>query len=242
MRKYLITEEQLSRVLLEEEKPITKGIALHVSDDQGEYYESKLMDFRSEEEYNEWKENLEEGTEIIGEMDIEKNEPQPMNESTDLKKKGLDILKRMVKKEYPYILDIIPKEFKSGYATYLPCDIKIDLNKFYKITNTTPPKKYLEDRHMLELLEERGMYLRRYLDEEYKEDYSIEFNDNITKLMNNVYGMLPKDMQITKFQDRRDDELGMLNDPEFYLRWRDDKETIELEIDYFIPQVNVENL
>jgi len=95
MKKYIITEEQLNKVLTEQDQPITKGIALHITDDQGEYYESQLKEFNSEEEYNEWKDSLDEGIEIIGEMDIEDKEPQPMNESIDEKQKGFDILSKM---------------------------------------------------------------------------------------------------------------------------------------------------
>lgn len=82
MKKYIITEEQLNTLVGNSNKPIKKGIALHITDDKGEYYESKLMSFVSDQEYSTWKENLDEGTKVIGEMDIEDDEVnQPLNEN-----------------------------------------------------------------------------------------------------------------------------------------------------------------
>ena len=247
MKKYIVTEEQITRLLFEESKPITKGIALHISDDQGDYYESKLMDFSSEEEYNEWKETLDEGTEIIGEMDIEeKKEPlQQMNESVDLKKKGFDVLTRLMKKEYPFIIELIPRDVEEGYDTYYTIDVVFDLNKFYDVTGIRPPDSYLQP-HMLSLLEERGMYLYRYVSEEYKEDYSIEYNMKLENLMNHLYQRLPREMRITKFEGKSDEYFvrttATNQKPEFYIKWRDEKEPIVLEVGYFYPQVDVNKL
>jgi hypothetical protein len=121
----------------------------------------------------------------------------------------------------------------------------IDLNKFYKITGTTPPKKleeYLKE-HMFDLLRERGMYLRRYVDNLYKDEYENNFNDKLNELLNKYYNLIPQSMQYTKFEGRTDDELMDLGSgSDFYIRWRDEKEPINLEINYFYPQVNVNKL
>jgi len=243
MKKYIITEEQLTKLLLEEDKPITKGIALHITDDQGDYYESKLMEFNGEEEYNVWKDSLDENTKIIGEMDIEEKNAQPMNESINEKQKGFDILSKMIKKHYPYLSNVRPTDNSGG--TYLSVDMDIDLNKFYKITGTTPPKKleeYLKE-HMFDLLRERGMYLRRYVDNLYKDEYENNFNDKLNELLNKYYNLIPQSMQYTKFEGRTDDELMDLGSgSDFYIRWRDEKEPINLEINYFYPQVDVDKL
>lgn len=242
MKKYIITEEQLNKILSEQDQPITKGIALHITDENGEYYESKLMDFNSEEEYNEWKETLDEGVEIIGEMDIEDKEPQPMNESIDEKQKGFDILSKMVKKHYPFIISLEP-QYEDVYLTSLSINVHIDLNKFYKITNTRPPEEYLED-HMLDLLNETGMYLMRYVDREYR-DEALKINDRIIDLMNKYYTMIPDNMKITKFEGRSDASLYSLgggDDNPFYINWRNEKEPIHLDIGYFYPQVDVDKL
>lgn len=242
MKKYIITEEQLNKILSEQDQPITKGIALHITDENGEYYESKLMDFNSEEEYNEWKETLDEGVEIIGEMDIEDTELQPMNESIDEKQKGFDILSKMVKKHYPFIISLEP-QYEDVYLTSLSINVHIDLNKFYKITNTRPPEEYLED-HMLDLLKERGMYLMRYVDREYRDEV-LKINDRIIDLMNKYYTMIPDNMKITKFEGRSDASLYRLgggDDNPFYINWRNEKEPINLDIDHFYPQVDVDKL
>ena len=242
MKKYIITEEQLNKILSEQDQPITKGIALHITDENGEYYESKLMEFNSEEEYNEWKETLDEGVEIIGEMDIEDTELQPMNESIDEKQKGFDILSKMVKKHYPFIISLEP-QYEDVYLTSLSINVHIDLNKFYKITNTRPPEEYLED-HMLDLLNERGMYLMRYVDREYRDEV-LKINDRIIDLMNKYYTMIPDNMKITKFEGRSDASLYRLgggDDNPFYINWRNEKEPINLDIDHFYPQVDVDKL
>lgn len=242
MKKYIITEEQLNKILSEQDQPITKGIALHISDENGEYYESKLMDFNSEEEYNEWKETLDEGTEIIGEMDIEVKEPQPMNESIDEKQKGFDILSRMVKKHYPFIISLEPK-YKDAYDTTLYVDIHIDLNKFYKVTNTRPPEEYLKKDHMLDLLKVEGIYLTRYVDSEYK-DEALKIGDRIIDLMNKYYTMIPDNMKITKFEGRSDEYFlrTVPQNPDLFINWRNEKEPINLDIDYFYPQVDLNKL
>ena len=242
MKKYIITEEQLNKVLTEQDQPITKGIALHITDDQGEYYESQLKEFNSEEEYNEWKDSLDEGIEIIGEMDIEDKEPQPMNESIDEKQKGFDILSKMIKKHYPFIISLKPN-YQDNYLTSLSIDVHIDLNKFYTLTNTRPPEEYLQD-HMLDLLKERGMYLMRYVDREYR-DEALKINDRINDLMNKYYTMIPDNMKITKFEGISDAGLYTLaagEDNPFYINWRNEKEPINLEVEHFYPQVNIDKL
>lgn len=241
MKKYIITEEQLTKLLLEEDKPITKGIALHITDDKGEYYESKLMDFNGEEEYNQWKESLDDNTKIIGEMDIEETNDQPMNESINEKQKGFDIISKMIKKHYPFIISLNP-QYGDGYGTSINIDVDVDLNKFYKVTNTRPPEEYLKKDYMLDLLKERGMYLTRYVDRKYRDEV-IKLNDRINDLMNEYYKMIPSSLIITKFEGRSDISLYSLGgDFEFYLNWRDEKEPINLEINYFYPQVDVDKL
>ena len=242
MKKYIITEEQLNKVLTEQDQPITKGIALHITDDQGEYYESQLKEFNSEEEYNEWKDSLDEGIEIIGEMDIEDKEPQPMNESIDEKQKGFDILSKMIKKHYPFIISLEP-QYKDVYDTLLYVDVHIDLNKFYKITNTRPPEEYLKKDFMLDLLNERGMYLMRYVDREYRDEV-LKINDRIIDLMNKYYTMIPDNMRITKFEGRSDEHFvrTATQNPDLFINWRNEKEPINLEVEHFYPQVNVDKL
>ena len=244
MINYIITEGQLNKLILEKVKPIKKGIALHITDDKGEYYESKLMEFNNEEEYIEWKESLNEGTEIIGEMDIEE-EPQTLKEEveSDVKKKGFDILTKMMNRHYPFITRVYPKTLEK-LGTYLGVNIDIDLNKFYKVTGTNPPEQYYNNPHLFELLKEPGMYLRRYVDEKYKEEYSTDYNWDMNDILNKYHQLLPESMRITKFEGRTDEDLRQLDsrDRTFFFRWRDDKEPIDLDVAYFFPTVDIDKL
>lgn len=163
----------------------------------------------------------------------------------DSKTKGFQILTRLMKKEYPFIIELIPKDVEEGYDTYHSVDVVFDLNKFYDVTGTKPPESYLK-KHMLNLLEERGMYLRRYVSDENDKDYSIEYNIQFENLMNHLYQRLPKEMRITKFEGKSDEyfwrTVATNSKPEFYIKWRDEKEPIVLELGYFYPQVDVSKL
>jgi hypothetical protein len=81
MKKYLITEEQMTRIMLKESSNIKKGLALKVQDEKGEYYKSIIKEFKSEDDFNEWKDNLDPSIELIGDMDIENEIPETINES-----------------------------------------------------------------------------------------------------------------------------------------------------------------
>ena len=75
MKTYIITEDQIQRVLQNEDKSsgIKKGIALKVTPTRNSepYYESEIKSFGSETEFNEYKDNLGDDKEIIGVIDIE---------------------------------------------------------------------------------------------------------------------------------------------------------------------------
>ena len=163
----------------------------------------------------------------------------------DSKTRGFQVLTRLMKKEYPFIIELIPRDVEEGYDTYHTIDVLFDLNKFYDFTGTKPPDRYLKP-HMLNLLEERGMFLYRYVNEEYEDDYSIEYNMKLENLMNHLYQRLPREMRITKFEGKSDEYFvrttATNQQPEFYIKWRDEKEPIVLEVGYFYPQVDVNKL
>jgi hypothetical protein len=75
MKTYIITEDQIQRVLQNEDKSsgIKKGIALKITPTRNSepYYESEIKSFGSETEFNEYKDNLGDDKEIIGVIDIE---------------------------------------------------------------------------------------------------------------------------------------------------------------------------
>ena len=72
MKTYIISESQVKRILMEEQK-IKKGIAFKYSPSKDEepIYSSKIMEFNSMDDYNMFKESLGDKREIIGEIDID---------------------------------------------------------------------------------------------------------------------------------------------------------------------------
>ena len=154
------------------------------------------------------------------------------------KEKGIEILSTLIRKRFPYITSI---DISSVTDDSVYINLHVDLNKFYKITNTTPPRKFFEttdingEYYLLDLLHSTGVYMMRYVDEEYKEDYSWEFNIKLEKLFSNYYKSLPGSVTYTKYEYYTGD------DP-FYIRWRDDKLPMDIKIDMIYPQVDVDKL
>ena len=72
MRKYIITENQINRILNENTK-IKKGIAIKYKPgkDQGDVYTSEIKEFDSIDEFEDYKNSLGNKREIIGIIDIE---------------------------------------------------------------------------------------------------------------------------------------------------------------------------
>lgn len=240
MKKYIITEEQLNKALTSK---ITKGIGLKINDDTGEYYKSIIKTFDTDDDYRRWENNLKEGTTIIGVMDIENPQPETLQESTgDVKKKDRDIqmLERLIKKKYPFITSL---EVNKIDEAAINLDIHIDLNKFYDVTKTSPPQKYI-DNNWLDLLEERGLFLTRYVDRESPDhDKANKIGDNILKELNQIYKVLPKNVVHTKYEAWDDDYInGLVQGRSFFKEWRDEKEPMSIYMDHFYPQVNVDNL
>jgi hypothetical protein len=93
MKTYIITEQQLDKILNEKSKPITKGIGLKISDEGGEYYKSVIESFFGEDDFNHWRDNLDQNTQIIGVMDIESEPKETVKESVDFdgRKKKLQL-------------------------------------------------------------------------------------------------------------------------------------------------------
>lgn len=168
-----------------------------------------------------------------------------LTEEISSKEKGFDILSKMMNRHYPFITRVYPKTLE-GLASYLEVNIDIDLNKFYKVTRTNPPEQYYNNPHLFELLKEPGMYLRRYVDEKYKEEYSTDYNSDMNDILNKYHQLLPESIRVTKFEGRTDEDLRQLGnnsfDAEFFFRWRDEKEPVELEVEYFFPTVDINKL
>jgi hypothetical protein len=237
MKKYILTEEQFNKALTSK---ITKGIGLKIQEGDKEYYESIIKTFDSDEDYKRWEDDLKEGTSIIGVMDI--NEPQEtLQESTgDVKKKGKDIqmLEKLIKKRFPFITGLEVNEIKESFIFL---NVHFDLNMFYDLTKTSPPQRYIEN-EWWDMLEEKGSYFMRYVESEEKDKVN-KIGHNIDKDLNQIYKVLPKNVIHTKYEDWTDDYIDNLEiGKSFYKQWRDDKEPMDIGIDNFYPQVDVDKL
>jgi hypothetical protein len=237
MKKYIITEQQLNKALTSK---VTKGIGLKIQDGDNEYYKSIIKTFDTDDDYRKWEDNLKEGTTIIGSIDID--EPQEsLQESTgDVKKKGRDIqmLERLIKKKYPFITGLEVNEIKESFIFL---NVHFDLNMFYDITKTSPPQRYIEN-EWWDLLKEKGSYFMRYVDKEENNKVN-KISSNIEKELGQIYKVLPKNVIHTKYEDWSDDYINSLEiGGNFYKQWRDDKEPMDIGIDNFYPQLDVDKL
>jgi hypothetical protein len=241
MKRYILTEEQINKII--NGQPIKKGIALKIQDDRGEYYESQLKEFNNEEEYNQWKESLDDNTEIIGEMDIEDevNVVKEQDESKP-KDKGLEILTKLIKNKYPFIISI-DGEYSNSSPTKLMVDIVFDLNKFYDLTNTTFPRHYVGKDYLIDvMLNEPGFFLKRYVDDENKDKYDYQYNNKMEHMLNNYYKLLPEHLQHKMFEGFTEEDINNDKDPDFIRRWKEEGDRIELAVNKFYPQVDVDKL
>ena len=238
MKKYIITEQQLNKALTAK---VTKGIGLKIQGDDGEYYKSIIKTFDSDEDYNDWEDNLKEGTTIIGSIDIDEPQPESLQESTgDVKKKdkGFQMLERLMKKKYPFITGLEVNEIADSI---IGINVHFDLNMFYDITKTSPPQRYVEN-EWWDMLEEKGSYFMRYVEKEEKDNVN-KVSSNIERDLSQIYKVLPKNVIHTKYESWDDDYINSLEiGGNFYKQWRDDKEPMDVTIDYFYPQVDVDKL
>lgn len=238
MKKYLITEKQLNKALTAK---VTKGIGLKIQDGDGEYYKSIIKTFDTDDDYRKWEDNLKEGTTIIGVMDIENPQSETLQESTgDVKKKGRDIqmLEKIMKKKYPFITGLEVNEIKESFIFL---NVHFDLNMFYDLTKTSPPQRYIEN-EWWDMLEEKGSYFMRYVEKEENNKVN-KISRNIEKELGQIYKVLPKNVIHTKYEDWSDDYINSLEiGGNFYKQWRDDKEPMDIGIDNFYPQLDVDKL
>lgn len=248
MKKYILTEEQLTRVLTEE-RPIKKGVAIKFSPGKGEesVYQSHMLEFKDEQEWQDYKKSLPEKKEIIGVIDIKESiseKKSPVISESEIKRvdAGKKLLLRHIKDEYPFVIDIDINYVKK-YGTFGYVNFKFNLNKFYDFYNVTPPKDYEKFDFLLPNLESEGLYLIRYVDNEHNNKFGVDFNRELENYMNDFYMRLPENMRYSKFEDFSDedfenDEYG-LRDMDFYKRWQNEKEPVELKVDTFIPVVDL---
>lgn len=248
MKKYLITEEQMTRIMLKESSNIKKGLALKVQDEKGEYYKSIIKEFKSEDDFNEWKDNLDPSIELIGDMDIENEIPETINESKydklpKVKKDiGFHMLFKTLKGRYPFIIDIIPKlESLKRYGTLLSFDIVFDLYKFYKFTNTHYKSDYLHKDYLLVLLSDKRHYLSIYTDSVFDDEVN-KLDYDIRDFMDRYYKTVNPNMRYSKFDLWDEEDFKQTDNPEFYLKWDKDKDSPTVGITKWIPVVDLDKI
>jgi len=246
MKNYILTEEQLTRVLTEE-RPIKKGVAIKYSPGKGEdpVYQSHMLDFKDEQEWQDYKKSLSKKKEIIGVIDIKESiseKKNPLISESENKRidAGKKILLRHLKDEYPFIINIDIR-LKNGLFGYV--SFKIDLNKFYDFYNVTPPNDYKEFDFLLPNLKINRLYLLSYVDDKFKNDFGYEFNRKLEKFMDDIYTHLPENMINYKFEGFSDEDFDTdefrTRDVSFYKRWQGEKEPIELKVDDYLPVVDL---
>ena len=248
MKKYLITEDQMTRIMLKESTNIKKGLALKVQDENGEFYKSIIKEFKSEDDFNNWKDNLKSNVTLIGDMDIDDDVSETINESTydkipkEKKDIGFYMLFKTLRLRYPFIIDIIPNLDKLKlYGTLLHFDVVFDLNKFYEITNTHYDYHYQNKDHLLELLKNDHHYLSTYTDSTFRDQIN-DFDKEIRTFMNNYYATIKPDMRYSKFDLWDEDDFRNSDNPEFYLKWSKDKESPMVDAGHWFSVVDIEKL
>lgn len=259
MKNYILTERQIKEIV--DQPMIKKGIALKISDDKGEYYKSVLKEFVDEEEYNDWKDNLDDTMSVIGEMDIEDETSDVLKEENskiDPKKKAFELITNVVKKKFPFIKNISVNYNPKNINLYdTPMLIEFDLAEFYEYSKSKPPSRpWIETAdEKVDSLDESQSYLMLFINQNLdfdRQKYGWEFNKKILDIINNYYSRLPKWMTHTQFEGMSDQELVDFaiekNRPdtdwgkEFYIRWRDSEEPIQFDIRSFVPIINKEKL
>ena len=244
MKKYILTEEQLNKVL---NSKVTKGIGLKIQDNDGEYYKSIIKTFDTDREFKDWENNLKEGTTIIGVIDIDEPQPETISEGVNVKKKdkGIQMLERLMIKKYPFITKM---EIGHKGDGYINLNIYFNLNKFYEITGTKPPVDYVRY-HWWDILGNKGYYLTRYVDVDDEEGIEkvTKVKDQLGEDLNKLYEKLPSDFRISEFEDMTDEELEAYASTSSFSfstlkRWQEYKRPILLFTNYFYPQIDVDKL
>lgn len=161
-------------------------------------------------------------------------------ELTKEQKAGFKLLLTHIKRKYPFVISIIPNfEELNKYGSLMGIDIKFDLNKFYDITNTEPPKHYLESKYLLELLHDKGGYLFRYVDSENKDEFGSSYSDEVERHLNEYYKRLPGFMKVEPYHGWSDEKISDLEKERDYtpgwVKRMYEGESIKLSITYWLP-------
>lgn len=161
-------------------------------------------------------------------------------ELTKYQKAGIKLLLQHIKLDYPFIIDLIPNlENFTKYGTHFYFDINFNLENFYTVTNSYPPRKYEESPFLYELLVDSGSYLFRYVDPSLSDKFNYTYNQVIESKLYSFYKHLPEYMRLSKFE-YWDDNTFMDNtlksfDVDFLKNWQESKEVVHIGINKWIP-------
>jgi hypothetical protein len=157
---------------------------------------------------------------------------------TKYQKAGLKLLLNHIKRNHPFIIDLIPiYRYFETHGTHLYFDLKFDLEVFYETTGAYPPKHYEDSPYLYELLKNPGSYLMRYTDNDLNERFGLEYNKIVEKELNSFYKHLPEYMRLSKFEGFEESDFnyrhGLALD--FYIKWQAAKEALDVGINEWVP-------
>lgn len=228
-------------------KNITKGFALKITKKGNEpFYKSVIESFDSEDEVDEYINNLREDTEVIGVIDIPKDSINEAEEKINSKQKGLEVLTTHAKKKYPFIKRITRSDYPMMHAMYV--NVEFDLMKFYDVTRTHPGEDYIMHDFLAELLMEEGSYLARYVANEFEGDFGWEYNHEMDDYLTKYYQRLPEYLTYKQLEELTDEGMDEIisrrpnQKKEWLIQWKEDELPVAIKVDRFIPIGTVEEV
>ena len=161
-------------------------------------------------------------------------------ETTKYQKAGLKLLLKHIKRDYPFIIELIPDYDLIGkWGTHLFINIKFDLEKFYEVNGTNPPKRYIDKPYLLDLLNDSGSYLMRYVENDLNDEFGNEYNKAVEKELNAFYKHLPDYMRLSKYEGWEESDFEKIDRHnigiDFFKRWQSQKEALDINISEWIP-------
>ena len=165
-------------------------------------------------------------------------------EFTKYQKAGFKLLLKHIRLKYPFILEIIPDTNSfERYGTMMTVSLKFDLEKFWESTGAYPDKKYEETPYLYTVYQNTGLYLFRYVADELREKFGVDYNHEIEDEINRFYKHLPDYMRLSNFEGWSDerienDEFNRIG-KEFYIKWREKKEPVKLSLNEWIPEFDI---
>ncbi len=117
---------------------------------------------------------------------------------SEKEKKGLDILFKAMKRKFPFFIDI--KILKIS-EFFIMIDFNVDYFKFLKFYDV-PSDDFFKNRsnegikNYFNNYLGHSFYLMTLVDDDYKNEFSNEYNDELEKLMNNLYKSIPSEFHM----------------------------------------------